>query len=112
MKAAIVCSALLAMMAGPALAQAPAAPMPIYGVSVTSSAVVVRVPATACVRKSDFEVAVLKRTPQSLVLFSPKHPQSCGAVGPGHTDLTYGLDELGVKPGEGFVLGNPLAAEP
>jgi hypothetical protein len=86
--------------------------MPVYGVSVTATSVVVHVPANACVRKSDFEVAVLKRAPQSLVLFSPKRPQSCGPAGPGHTELTYSLDELGLNPGEGFVLGNPLAGEP
>jgi hypothetical protein len=112
MKAQAVIAAMLAMTAGPALAQAPQGLMPLYGVTVSAAGVTVRVPASACLHKSDFTVAVLKREPQSMVLFTPKRPQGCGLVGPGHTDLTYALDDLGLKPGEGFILGNPLAAEP
>ncbi len=112
MKALATFSALFVMSAGSAVAQAPASLMPVYGVSVTSSGVTVRIPANACVRKSDFEVAVLKRAPQSMVLLSPKHAQRCGPAGPGHAELSYGLDELGLKPGETFVLGNPLTAQP
>ncbi len=86
--------------------------MPVYGVTVSVAGVTVRVPASACTRKSDFTAAVLRREPQSMVLFAPRHAQGCGAAGPGHVDLIYGLEELGLKPGEGFILGNPLAAEP
>ncbi len=112
MKALAAFCALFVMSAGSALAQPPASLMPVYGVSVTSDGVTVRIPANACGRKSDFEVAVLKRAPQSMVLLSPKHAQRCGQAGPGHVELTYSLDELGLKPGESFVLGNPLTAEP
>lgn len=113
MKALALSAALLAMTAGPVLAQAAAQSLvPVYGVTVSAAGVTVRVPAGACVRKSDFTVAVLKREPQSMVLFTPKRPEGCGTVGPGHTDLTYTLDDLGLKPGEGFILANPLAAEP
>ncbi len=86
--------------------------MPVYAVSVTAAGVTVRVAATACIRKSDFTAAVLRREPQSMVLFAPRHARTCGAAGPGHIDLTYSLEELGLKPGDGFILGNPLAAEP
>ena len=46
--------------------------------------------------------------------FAPSQtgPQTCGPVGPGHVELSYGLDEFGLKPGEAFILANPLAAEP
>jgi hypothetical protein len=112
MKALASVAALLAATAESALAQAPQSLMPVYGITVTASGVTVRVPAGACARKSDFTVAVLKRDPQSMVLLAPKRPQGCGPVGPGHVELNYGLDEFGLKPGEAFVLANPLAAEP
>ena len=112
MKAQAAFAALLVTTAGPALAQAPQTLMPLYGVTVSAAGVTVRVPAGACAHKSDFTVAVLGREPQSMVLFTPKRPQGCGPVGPGHVDLSYALDELGLKPGEGFILANPLAAEP
>jgi hypothetical protein len=105
-------AAALALTAGPALAQAPQGLMPIYGVIVSAAGVTVRVPLSACAHKSDFTVAVLKRDPQSMVLITPKRPQGCGPVGQGHIDLRYGLEELGLKPNEGFILANPLAAEP
>ena len=105
-------AAALALTAGPALAQAPQSLAAIYGVKVGAAGVTVRVPLSACAHKSDFTVAVLKRDPQSMVLFAPKRPQACGPARPGHIDLTYGLDELGLKPGESFILANPLAAEP
>jgi hypothetical protein len=108
MKAQALLAALF--VAGPALAQGPL--MPLYSVSVTASGVAVHVPADSCAHKSDFTVAVLKRDPQSMVLITPKRAQSCGLVGPGHTELTYSLEELGLQPGERFTLGNPLAAEP
>jgi hypothetical protein len=110
MKAQAVLAALLAVTAGPVQAQQGL--MPIYGVTVSAAGVTVRVPASACVRKSDFTVAVLRRDPQSMVLFTPKRPQGCGPVGPGHTDLTYALNDLGLKSGESFILANPLAVEP
>ncbi len=112
MKALALSAAVLAVTAGPALSQAPQGLMPVYGLMVNAAGVTVRVPASACVHKSDFTVAVLKRDPQSMVLFTPKRPQGCGPVGPGHTDLTYALDDLGLKPGDSFILANPLAAEP
>ncbi len=96
----------------PALAQTPQTLMSVYAVSVAANEVTVRAPASACRRKSDFTAAVLRREPQSMVLFAPKHAQSCGAATPGHVDLTYSLEELGLKPGEAFILGNPLVAEP
>lgn len=112
MKAHVLSAVLLALGVGSALAQPPQGLMPVYGVTVSAAGVTVRVPAGACTRKSDFTVAVLKHDPQSMVLFAPKRAQGCGPAGPGHVDLTYGLDELGLKQGEGFVLANPLAAEP
>ena len=112
MKASAVSATLLAMSAGPVLAQAPQSLMPVYGVTVSAAGVMVRVPFSACVHKSDFTVAVLRRDPQSMVLFTPKRPHACVPTGPGHTDLSFGLDELGLKSGEAFILANPLAAEP
>lgn len=112
MKASVALAAWVVATSAPTLAQAPQTVMPVYGISVSAGRVTVRVPANACRVKSDFTVAVLRQDPQSMVLFAPKRAQACGPAIPGHTDLTYGLEELGLKPGEGFVLGNPLAAEP
>lgn len=112
MKASAVCVAWLVMIVAPALAQTPQVVMPVYGVSVTATGVTVRVPASACIHKSDFTAAVLRREPLSMVLFAPRHAQTCGAATLGHADLIYRLEELGLKPGEGFILGNPLTAEP
>ena len=93
-------------------AQSLDAPMPIYGASVDAAGLTVHVPASACRRRSDFTVAVLKREPQPMVLVAIKRSQVCGPTGPGHTDLIFSFEELGLKPGESFVLGNPLTAEP
>jgi hypothetical protein len=95
-----------------AAAQGLAAPMSVYGASVNAAGVTVRVPANACRGRSDFTVAVLKRDPEPMVLVAPKRPQACGPVQAGHTDLVYSLEELGLKLGESFVLGNPLTVEP
>lgn len=112
MKASAACVVWLVITSAPAMAQAPQTVMLVYGVRVTATGVTVRVPASACIHKSDFTAAVLRREPQSMVLLAPRHAQTCGAAAPGHVDLTYSLDELGLKPGEAFILGNPLAAEP
>ena len=72
----------------------------------------VRAPNSACTHKSDFTAAISKFQPQTLVLFQPKHPEHCGPIATGHADIVYRWDELGLKPGESFVLGNPLVAEP
>jgi hypothetical protein len=85
--------------------------MPVYAVSVTASDVVLHVPAGACGR-GDFTVAVLKRQPEPMLLIAPKSGRACGPPGPGHVELSYRLADLGLGPAEGFVLANPLAAEP
>jgi hypothetical protein len=99
-------------LAAPALAQ-PAPPIQaLYGVTVSGAGVTVRAPAGGCMKKSDFTAAVLKQQPQSMVLFAQKRPAACGPIQPGHADLVYSFDELGLKPGESFILANPLVAEP
>ena len=114
MKAALPFVALLLLTAPPALAQAPPAgePMALYGVSVGPQGVTFRAPMSACHDRIDFTLAVLKRAPEAVVLLSPRRAGMCAPAGAGHVEVTYGFEDLGLKPDEPFTLGNPLIAEP
>jgi|GEM_PF-5107573 hypothetical protein len=115
MKAVLLAAGLL--LAAPALAQAPQAsqgqsPMMLYGVTAGPAGVTFRAPMSACRQRGDFTIAVLEREPQALVLLAPRRQGACMPAGVGHLDLTYALTDLGLKPGDSFVLGNPLTPEP
>jgi hypothetical protein len=111
LKAAITLMGLL-LLAAPAGAQPADQPMALYGVRVDKTGVTFRAPMSGCAVRSDYTVAVLKRQPQDMLLLSPRRAGQCPPSGPGHIDLTYGFDDLGLQPGQPFVLGNPLASEP
>jgi hypothetical protein len=112
----VIAWAALALLAGPALAQpqaAPPEPMPLYGVTVGAAGVTFRAPrSNACPARSDYTVAVLKRQPQDMLLLSSRRAGQCPQTGAGHIDLAYGFEDLGLKPGQPFVLANPLVGEP
>ena len=103
---------LLAALAAAAPAIAQVRPIePIYAIRVAQGVVTVTVASNGCTAKADFTVGVLKQAPASTVLFARKHPDLCRAA-PGHAELVYSLAELGLAPGEAFVLVNPLTGDP
>jgi hypothetical protein len=104
----------MTLLASPAFAQPQSEsqqPMALYGVIVGAASVTFRAPMSACAARSDYTVAVLKRDPQDMLLLSPRRHGQCPPSGAGHIDLTYGFEDLGLKPGQPFVLGNALTSE-
>jgi hypothetical protein len=108
---AVIASVLLA---APALAsgQTPDGPMTLYGVTTDPAGVTFRAPMSRCAMRADYTVAVLKRDAAPMLLISPRRSGQCPQSGAGHVDLTYSFEDLGLKPGQPFVLGNPLVGEP
>jgi hypothetical protein len=103
---------LLAALAVAAPAVAQVRPIePLYAIRVGQGAVTVTVASNGCTAKADFTIGVLKQAPASTVLFARKHPDLCRAA-PGHVELVYSFSDLGLAPGDAFVLANPLAADP
>ena len=96
-------------MATPALAQIPGIE-PVYGVSVRSTGVTVRLASNGCTHKGDLTVGVSKGGPRPILLIARRRPDVC--KNPGQTEITYGWDELGLKSGQPFSFANPLIAEP
>jgi hypothetical protein len=112
MKRLAVIAGWLLVASPPALSQPSDAPMALYGVTAGPAGVTFRAPMSVCAVRADYTVAVLKRDPQPMLLLSPRRAGQCPASGPGHIDLTYSFEDLGLSPGQPFVLGNPIVGGP
>ena len=100
--------------ATPVLADPPI--MPVYAVKADATGITFRLPPLGTGRctpsRAFLTIAVDKRTDGgALVLVTPRGEPECrSAGGPGEVRWTY--EELGLKPAQPFVLGNPLVSEP
>ena len=98
-----------ALMATPALAAEIPGIEPVYGVSVRSTGVTVRLASNGCTHKGDLTVGVSKGGPRPILLIARRRPDVC--KNPGPTEVTYSWSELGLKADQAFSFANPLIAE-
>ncbi len=109
--AILACSLLLTACAAASGAQTPPIEA-IYGLTATKAGVTVRLASNGCTKKSDLTVAVRADPARPLLLVARKHPDPCRSFVAGHTEVTWSYEELGLKPGDVFVLANPITADP
>lgn len=81
----------------------------ILGIRVERHDVVFQVASSGCTREEDFEVAVFEGGPVLQVALIRTRPDSCRRFKPLGTKLRFSHAEMGLEPGEEFVVINPRA---
>ena len=90
--------------------------MPVYAVKADAGGIAFRLPPLGTGRctpgRALLTIAVDKRADGvALVLVTPRGEPECRSAG-GPGEVRWNYEELGLKPGQAFVLGNPLVGEP
>jgi len=99
----------------PALGRATPLIMVIHAVQADRGGVTIRAPAqgpAACTpTRQNLTVAISKESGLVTLLFAPRGTAECRAKG-SPADVRWTYEELGLIPGQGFTVANPLAAAP
>jgi hypothetical protein len=90
--------------------------LPVFGVSADEKGVTVHLAPVACnSTKADFTVAISKSADRPTVLIARRRattaPLHCRDQ-PSAILVSWSYDDLGLKPGQPFSLGNPLVRAP
>lgn len=85
---------------------------PLYAVQTGPRELVIRVASNGCTTKSDFAFYVERKGSAVTLAFGRKTLDPCRTIRPGHAELTFSYEELGLSAREPVFLLNPLSRDP
>jgi hypothetical protein len=81
---------------------------PLYGVRFDEKGLTVRLNSNGCTYKQDVDVRVDRDTNETRLAVTRHKPDDCKSFARGAADLTWSLEELGLKGGEEVHFLNPI----
>ena len=83
---------------------------PLYSALAGRDGVTIQVSSNGCTAKGDFTFYVQRRAGTAAIAFARKHVDACKSFAQGRADIAFSWAELGLEPGAGVFVLNPLTA--